>query len=73
MTRLRPAIITVVLALLVFSLAAQSTAATVYYTPKGKAYHVESCRTLKKSKSVLSCTLAEAKEMGLSACKVCKP
>ena len=73
MTRLRPILPILILAFLVFSLAAQSTATLVYYTPKGKAYHVESCRTLKKSKSVLSCTVAEAKGMGLSACKVCKP
>ncbi len=47
--------------------------AIVYWTPSGKKYHsTDRCRTLKRSKQILSGTLSEAKSSGHSEpCKVC--
>lgn len=46
---------------------------TVYYTPKGKSYHFDSnCRTLSRSKTILSGTLSEAINSGhADPCDVC--
>lgn len=45
----------------------------VYYTPKGKSYHYDdSCRTLSRSKTILSGTLNEAINSGhADPCNVC--
>ena len=46
--------------------------ATVYYVPKGYAYHsTRSCRTLRRSKNIKKTSLKNAKAMKLKACKVC--
>ncbi len=45
----------------------------VYVTAKGKKYHRETCRTLKKTKHPIELTLKAATEKGYTACKVCKP
>ncbi len=45
--------------------------ATVYITATGTKYHLESCRSLKKSKTAISLTGAIAK--GYVACKICHP
>jgi hypothetical protein len=50
---------------------ADSPATTVYITKSGKAYHRESCTTLKKSK--IQITLGEAVERGFVPCKICRP
>jgi hypothetical protein len=57
----------------VLTMTVSAASKTVYYTPKGEKYHVSSCSTLKRSKTVYSCTLEEARRKGLEACKVCKP
>jgi competence protein ComEC len=44
---------------------------TVYITDSGTKYHIESCRTLKKSKHAI--TLKEAKAKGYTACGICHP
>lgn len=44
---------------------------TVYVTPKGKAYHVKDCRSLARSKTILTMNILEAKERGYRACKIC--
>ena len=46
-------------------------AQTVYATPTGKKYHMESCRTVNNVSKKLK--LKEAIEIGLTACKICKP
>ncbi|MGN0286425.1 MAG: hypothetical protein ACI4B6_02015, partial [Atopobiaceae bacterium] len=46
---------------------------TVYVTPKGKKYHRQGCRTLKKSKTLIPMTKSEAQAQGYDACKVCNP
>jgi len=43
----------------------------VYITKTGKKYHKSSCHYLKKSK--IKTTKSKAKELGYTACKVCKP
>ena len=43
----------------------------VYRTPSGKRYHRASCFHVKGKGTALS--LAEAKERGLTPCKVCNP
>lgn len=43
----------------------------VYITPSGTKYHIDGCRTIKKSKQAI--TLKEAKARGYTACKVCHP
>ena len=43
---------------------------TVYVTSSGTKYHVDGCRYLKKSKTMMELEEAKAK---YSACKVCKP
>ena len=62
----------------VFSTSSDSTNSTtsttyVYYVPGSSyAYHcTKECRTLSRSKYIDKTTLEKAKEMGLSACKVC--
>jgi hypothetical protein len=49
---------------------AQSTT-KVYTTEHGEKYHKTNCRYLTKSK--IETTLNEAKTVGFTACKVCKP
>ena len=46
-------------------------AQTVYTTKTGKKHHKENCKFLKYSKK--ETTIKKAKELGYSACKVCKP
>lgn len=43
----------------------------VYKTPSGAKYHIVSCHTVKNASSKI--TLAEARELGLQPCKICKP
>ena len=54
---------------LVFSL--NLSAQTVYTTKTGEKYHKVNCGYLKYSKKEI--TLKKAKELGYTACKVCKP
>lgn len=44
---------------------------TVYITNTGKKYHLDSCRTLRKSK--ISINLSDAKSRGFDSCKICNP
>ena len=46
-------------------------AQTVFTTLTGKKYHLESCRTVNNVSKKLK--LREAHELGLTACKICKP
>lgn len=46
-------------------------AQTVYTTKTGEKYHKSSCRYLKYSKKEI--TIDKARELGYSACGVCKP
>ncbi len=60
--------------LLLFVLLFVSAAAlsqTVYKTPSGKKYHLENCHTVKNTSEALS--ISEAIDLGLDACKICKP
>ena len=50
-----------------------SSSVNVYVTANGKKYHTRSCRTLAKSKSVITLTIDDAKKKGYTACKVCNP
>ena len=43
----------------------------VYITASGGKYHVKSCRTIKRSKSITSITIKSAKSRGYKPCKVC--
>lgn len=43
----------------------------VYRTRTGERYHSDGCRYLKQSK--IKTTVGEARKIGLSPCKVCKP
>jgi hypothetical protein len=43
----------------------------VYKTPSGAKYHLATCRMVKNVSQEL--TLADAVEMGLQACKICRP
>lgn len=47
------------------------TAQSVYLTQTGSKYHVESCRTLKRSKHLTKVSVKNAKSRGYKACKVC--
>jgi hypothetical protein len=44
---------------------------TVYTTKTGEKYHKSNCKYLKYSKKEIS--IKRAKELGYTACKVCKP
>lgn len=55
------------LLLLPFSLKAQ----TVYKTPSGKKYHLATCSSVKNVSQEIS--KAQARELGLEPCKICKP
>ena len=44
---------------------------TVYGTKTGAKYHVDSCKSLSKSK--IQMTLSDAKSKGLTPCSICKP
>lgn len=46
-------------------------AAIVYRTPSGERYHRVTCRSVKGKAIPLS--LSEAKDLGLTPCKVCRP
>lgn len=50
-----------------------SNNSTVYVTPSGKSYHsTKNCTTLKRSKTILSVTLSQAKAQGKSdPCNIC--
>ncbi len=43
----------------------------VYITPRGKKYHRKGCSTIRKSSRQV--TRAQAREMGKTPCKVCRP
>lgn len=45
----------------------------VYVTPKGRKYHLKSCRTISNSQEIMSITLEEAKKRGYEPCRVCDP
>lgn len=53
--------------LFTFSVSAQN----VYKTPSGKKYHKSNCHTVKNVSEEI--TLDEAINLGLGACKICKP
>lgn len=55
------------LLLLPFSTKAQ----TVFKTPSGEKYHLANCRMVKNVSEEI--TAAKAVELGLEACKICKP
>lgn len=55
------------LLLLSVSLKAQ----TVYKTPSGAKYHLATCHMVKNVSEQI--TLAQARELGLQPCKICKP
>jgi hypothetical protein len=42
-----------------------------YKTPSGKKYHLATCHMVKNVSAKIS--LAEAQELGLTACLICKP
>lgn len=42
-----------------------------YKTPSGSKYHLETCRQVENTSERIS--LSEARAMGLSPCKICKP
>jgi hypothetical protein len=46
-------------------------AQTVFKTPSGQKYHLASCRMVKNVSQEI--TVAEAKELGLQPCKICRP
>lgn len=48
-----------------------AVAQTVYKTPSGEKYHTATCRYVKNVSSKL--TVAEARKIGLSPCKQCRP
>lgn len=50
-----------------------SASSTVYVTPSGKKYHRQNCRTLSRSKTVISLSIDSAKSRGYTPCKVCNP
>ncbi|MEI9946434.1 MAG: DUF5763 domain-containing protein [Chitinophagaceae bacterium] len=58
-----------ILALLLLSLSVKAQA--IYKTPSGAKYHLATCRTVKNVSEQI--TIAEAKQLGLQPCKVCKP
>lgn len=43
----------------------------VYKTPSGKKYHLATCRMVENVSAKIS--LAEAQQLGLTACLICKP
>lgn len=55
--------------LLLFTITAQSQ--TVYKTPSGAKYHLESCRMVTNVSKAIS--ISGALELGLTPCKICKP
>ena len=57
------------LLLLLFAISAQSQ--TVYKTPSGTKYHLESCRMVTNVSKAIS--ISKALDIGLSPCKICKP
>lgn len=59
-----------ILLLLLFT-GLESPAQSVYKTPSGKKYHLETCKTVKNVSQKI--TLQEAAELGLKPCKICKP
>ena len=54
---------------LLFVVSAQSQ--TVYKTPSGAKYHLESCRMVTNVSKAIS--ISDALEVGLAPCKICKP
>jgi len=58
-----------ILALLILSVSLK--AQTVYKTPSGKKYHLGTCHTVKNVSEEI--TISKAKELGLQACKICRP
>ncbi len=50
-----------------------SNSKIVYITRTGKKYHTKTCKYVKGKDDVTPKTIEEAKAMGLTACKVCKP
>jgi hypothetical protein len=46
-------------------------AQAVFKTPSGNKYHLSSCRMVKNVSEEI--TVAKAKELGLTPCKICKP
>jgi hypothetical protein len=58
-----------ILALLLLSVSVK--AQTVYKTPSGEKYHLATCRMVKNVSEEI--TISQARELGLQACKICKP
>ena len=59
------------LLLLLLGIAQWAGAQTVYKTPSGTKYHLASCRMVENTSEKLS--VADALELGLDACKICRP
>ena len=54
-----------------FLIALTGRSQSVYKTPSGQKYHLATCHMVKNVSEKL--TIAEAREMGLEPCKICKP
>ena len=50
---------------------AEDLSETVYVTASGERYHKKNCRHIKKSKTVTTVSVSEAKKDGYTACKTC--
>ena len=57
------------LLLLLFAISSQSQ--TVYKTPSGAKFHLESCRMVTNVSKAIS--ISDALDLGLTSCKICKP
>jgi hypothetical protein len=57
--------------LLLFFAGLSSQAQSVYKTPSGKKYHLETCKMVKNVSQKI--TIQEAVDLGLEPCKICKP
>jgi hypothetical protein len=60
-----------ILSVVFISITLAGSTQSVYKTPSGEKYHLESCRMAKNVSKKIS--LAEALESGLEPCKICKP
>ena len=69
----RKAIIFALLFAAAAGICATDSGKKVYIADTGKKYHLEDCRTLKKSKHLTELTVKDAKAKGYTACKVCNP
>lgn len=64
--------ISFILALFFIATMLFAQSSTVYVTAKGKKYHIVSCHTIKKSKTI-SMSKEKAIQAGYTACNICNP